>query len=721
MAASLYRLGAWTYRRRRTVLVAWLALLVAAGALAATAGGSYSDDFSIPGSRAQQTLDTVAEQFPASSGASAQVVFVAPAGHRIAEHTRVVEQTLGAAAKLPQVAGVLDPFTARTVSTDGRTALATVDYQEQRTHLADGARAALEDVFQPAREAGLRVEFGGSAYDSAGGNSHGTEAAGLLIALVVLVITFGSLVAAGLPLLTALLGVGVTVAGLTTVAGMLTLPPTAPALALMLGLAVGIDYALFIVARHRSQLASGMPVADSVARTIGTAGTAVAFAGLTVVVALAGLTVVRIPFLTAMGLAATAAVIVAVLVAVTLIPAVLGFAGDRLRPKPGSRAVRRATGDGRGSMGGRWVRLVTRRPLVTTLAVVAALGVLAVPAAGLRLALTDNGSAPAASTQRQAYDLIAGAFGPGFNAPLPVLADLAGAGGDEQAAATALADRLGAVDGVAAVGRPQLSADGRYAMLTVIPETGPQDERTERVVTGIEDAGGESVAVTGVTAIGIDISELLSASLVPFALVVVGLAFLLLLLAFRSLLVPLKATLGFLLSVGATLGAVVAVFQWGWLAELVGVARTGPVISFMPIILMAVLFGLAMDYEVFLVSRMHEEYAQSGDPRRAVDQGFRASARVVAAAALIMVSVFASFIPVGDATLKPIAFALAVGVLLDAFLVRMTLVPALLALARHGAWWLPRWLDRVLPNLDVEGARLTRPVQGRPAAPAAVV
>ncbi|WP_422768763.1 MMPL family transporter [Plantactinospora sp. WMMC1484] len=721
MAALLYRLGAWTYRRRRIVLVGWLAVLVAAGTLAATAGGTYEDDFSIPGSRAQQTLDTVDRQFPASAGTSAQVVFVAPAGQQVVEQRAVIGRTLAAAAEAPQVAGVADPFTAGMVSPDGRTALARVDYREESVELAAGTLDALEGVFQPARDAGLRVEVGGPAYaDGSGEGGDGTEALGLLIALVVLVITFGSLVAAGLPLLTALLGVGVSVAGLAAVAGVLTVPTTAPAMALMLGLAVGVDYALFIVARHRSQLASGTPVAESVARAIGTAGTAVVFAGLTVVIALAGLTVVRIPFLTAMGLAAAAAVIVAVLVAVTLVPALLGFAGHRLRPKPGSRAGRREADDGRDSVGARWVRLVTRRPLVTTLAVVAALGMMAVPAAGLRLALTDNGSAPAASTQRQAYDLTAAAFGPGFNGPLLVLADL-GDDGDTRAAATSLADRLGAVDGVAVVGRPQLSADGRYALLTVIPETGPQEERTERLVTALEAVGGESVGVTGTTAFGIDISELLSASLVPFALVVVGLAVLLLMVAFRSLVVPLTAALGFLLSVGATLGAVVAVFQWGWLADLVGVSRTGPVISFMPIILMAVMFGLAMDYEVFLVSRMHEEYAHSRDPRRAIVRGFRASARVVAAAALIMISVFASFIPAGDATLTPIAFALAVGVLLDAFLIRMTLVPAVLALARHGAWWLPGWLDRVLPDLDLEGARLTRPAQERGDVPARVV
>jgi RND superfamily putative drug exporter len=706
MAASLNRIGSWACRRRWVVLGAWLAVLVTAGVLAATAGGSYEDDFSIPGSRAEQTLNTVAEEFPASSGVSAEVVFVAPDGHRITERKAVIEQTVAAAAKAPQVARAVDPFTATTVAPDGRVALAYVYYHQHRAGLAPDSLQALWNVFQPARAAGLRVEIGGSAYgDGAGGD--GAEGVGLLIAMVVLVITFGSLVAAGLPLLTALLGVGVAVAGLGTVASLRTVPTTAPALALMLGLSVGIDYALFIVGRHRSQLASGMPAPESAARAIGTAGTAVVFAGLTVVIALAGLIVVGIPFLTAMGLAAAAAVIIAVLVAVTLIPAVLGFAGDRLCPRPGSRAGRREAAAGRAGMGARWVALVTRRPLVTTLAVVVALGVIAAPAAELRLALTDNGSAPATSTQRQAYDLTAAAFGPGFNGPLIVLADVAKET-DKQVAATALAGRLGAVDGVAAVGRPQLSADARYALLTVIPRTGPQDERTEKVVTGLEAAGGESARVTGVTAIGIDISGLLRASLVPFALIVVGLAVLLLMLAFRSLVVPLKAALGFLLSVGATLGAVVAVFQWGWFADLFGVSRTGPVNSFMPIILMAVLFGLAMDYEFFLVSRMHEAYAQSRDPRRAVRRGFRASARVVAAAALIMMSVFASFIPGGDATLKPIAFALTVGVLLDAFLIRMTLLPAVLTLARHGAWWLPRWLDRVLPDLDVEGARLRR-------------
>ncbi|WP_158073477.1 MMPL family transporter, partial [Actinophytocola xanthii] len=348
MAAFLYRLGALVHRRRRTVLLVWLAVLGAAAALAATADGSYEDDFSIPGSAAQRTLDTVEQRFPAAAGASAQVVFVAPPGRRVAEFRTVVASTVAAAATAPRVAATADPFTAGTVSADGRVALATVAYREDRTRLPDGTLEALADVFDPAREAGLRVELGGPAYaDGAGEGGQGSEAAGLLVALVVLAVTFGSLAAAGLPLLTALLGVAVSLAGLAAVAGVLTVPATAPPMALMLGLAVGIDYALFILARHRSQLAAGMPVAESAASATGTAGTAVVFAGLTVVIALAGLAVVGIPLLTAMGFAAAAAVLVAVLVAVTLVPAVLGLAGDRLRPRPGSRAARREAGEGR--------------------------------------------------------------------------------------------------------------------------------------------------------------------------------------------------------------------------------------------------------------------------------------------------------------------------------------------------------------------------------------
>jgi RND superfamily putative drug exporter len=478
----------------------------------------------------------------------------------------------------------------------------------------------------------------------------------------------------------------------------------------------------------------------------------VVFAGLTVIIALAGLSVVGIPFLTVMGLGAAATVLVAVLVAITLLPALLGAAGRRLAPRPGSRTARREVA-GAGSTtdvgrhrahasrsgGARWATLVTRRPLVTVLVVLAGIVVLAIPAPKLHLALPDNGGAPVGSTQRQAYDLVAQHFGPGLNGPLVVLVDglqPATARAAAQQAAVALGGTptgtpghfRGGVAGVA-FAQPQVLPGGRAAIVSVIPDSGPQDAATSALVHRLRDlapglerrTGAGDVAVTGQTAVAIDVSDRLAGALLPFALVVVGLALILLLLVFRSILVPVKAAVGFLLSVGASFGAVVAVFQWGWLRDLLGVPSTGPVISFLPIILMAVLFGLAMDYEVFLVSRMREEYVHGAEPRAAVVGGARHAARVVVAAALIMFSVFASFASIDDVTVKAIAFGLAVGILVDAFLVRMTLVPAVLTLLGRRAWALPRWLDRVLPELDVEGARLGEPaVAARTPEPEAV-
>jgi putative drug exporter of the RND superfamily len=497
----------------------------------------------------------------------------------------------------------------------------------------------------------------------------------------------------------------------------------------MIGLAVGIDYTLFILTRHRTQLASGMDPEESAARAVGTAGSAVVFAGLTVVIALSGLAVVGIPFLTVMGVGAAGTVLVAVLVALTLLPALLGFAGKRLAPEPGSRTARRELADAQettgagGSLGARWTRLVTRRPLLTVLLVVAGLAVLAVPAPQLRLALPDNSTAAPDSPERQAYDLISENFGPGLNGPLVVLVE----GLDPATAQQSVGLVAGAVGGTptgtpgqfegglddVAFAQPSLLPDGTTAIVTVIPESGPQEEATNALVADLRDLApeleqrtGADLAVTGQTAVAIDVSDRLGKALLPFALVVVGLALILLLLVFRSILVPVKAAIGFLLSVAASFGAVVAVFQWGWFGDLLGVPATGPVISFLPVILMAVLFGLAMDYEVFLVSRMREEYVQGAAPRDAVVTGARHAARVVVAAALIMFSVFASFVTIDDVIVKAIAFGLAVGILIDAFLVRMTLVPAVLALLGRSAWWLPRRLDRLLPDLDVEGTRL---------------
>ncbi|WP_369368387.1 MMPL family transporter [Streptomyces sp. CG4] len=756
MASLLYRLGRGAFRRRRAVLAAWLLVLTAVVTCVITFGGTTDDEFTVPGSPAQTAMDTLERELPSAAGASAQIVFVAPHGHAVTEprYARAISSTMAEAGKAPQVVAVTDPVRAKVISPDRTTALGQVRYQVGRAGLHDDSLPALEKSTGPAKDAGLTVEVGGSAYGSGKSTGHAKELMGVAVALVVLTITFGSLFAAGMPLLTAVTGVAVTLLGLSALTGALTISSTAPSLASMLGLAVGIDYALFILSRHRSQLATGMDTEESAARATATAGSAVVFAGLTVIIALCGLAVVRIPFLTVMGIAGAAAVLIAVGVSTTLLPAVMGFAGERLRPKPGSRAARReqaaheaefgAQGaehsagydDGRGGhghgpghaaghgtrrpMGERWGRIAIRRPLFTLLAVLVCLLTVALPARDLQLALPDNGSAPTGSGQRQTYDTVSEKFGPGFNGPLLVLADTSRAGSPHQATATLVKD-LKAVDGVAMVGEPQLVPDQDAAVIQVVPRTGPADERTKNLVEHIRDEApdwrertGAEVSVTGTTAVNIDVSDRLAASLVPFALVVVGLSLLLLLLVFRSVVVPLKASLGFLLSVAATFGAVVAVFQWGWLASALGVAETGPVVSILPILVMAVLFGLAMDYEVFMVSRMREAYVHGAAPREAVLAGSRHASRVVTAAALIMFAVFASFIPGGSTILKPIAFALAVGVLIDAFVVRMTLVPAVLALVGRAGWWLPKWLDRLLPDLDIEGERLAAAPRSAP-------
>ncbi|MEZ0067087.1 RND superfamily putative drug exporter [Streptacidiphilus sp. MAP12-20] len=763
MPSLLHRLGRLAYRHRRRVLALWLAVVAAVvGCMIASGGtGKLDNTFTIPGSESQQALDRMKIDFPYSSGTSAQLVFTAPAGQKVTDpaDASAIRATLDAARSAPQVAKVIDPFAAHTVSADGTTAIAQVQYQVPQSGLHSGSIDALRTAVTDAKSAqpDLDVQVGGSAAVTKS-KSGATDAIGFGVALVILALTFGSLLTAGMPLLSALVGVVTAIAGVLSLTGVFSISGTAQSLSLMIGLAVGIDYALFIVSRHRSQLAHGADPEESAALAVGTAGSAVVFAGLTVVIAMAGLSVVGIPYLTVMGLSAAGAVLTAVLVAITLLPALLGFAGARLAPKPGSRAHQRELAVGQGSeprgaeqgsgehgsaergsgdsgsgdsgsgasgrpanLGERWFRLVTRRPALSLVAVLVAVGALAWPVHSLRLALPDNSTAPAASSQRIAYDTVSREFGPGYNGPLLVLADT-GNSGDPTAAARQIADTIRALPDVATVGRPVANAATHTALIQVVPDSAPSDDATKTLVNAIRaDAGslqqqtGATIGVTGNTAVGIDVSAKLNSAMLPFAAVVVGLSLLLLLLVFRSLVVPLKAAIGFLLSVGATLGAVVSVFQNGHLGKLIGVDQAGPVCSFLPIIVLAVLFGLAMDYEVFLVSRMREALVRARRPLDAVHSGARHSARVVTAAALIMIAVFASFLGTDDQILKQIAFALALGVLLDAFLIRMTFVPAVLALTRGAAWWLPSWLARFLPDLDIEGERLTHAAEPGPA------
>ncbi|MFD0138729.1 MMPL family transporter [Streptomyces sp. NPDC007148] len=727
MATFLYKIGRLAFRRRHFVALIWVALLTLAGVGATSAPAAGSSSFSIPGTEAQKAFDLLEQRFPGMSadGATARVVFEAPGGEKVtAKHNKaVVERTVRELRDGSEVTSVADPFTGHAVSKDGTIAYAQVKYKVSGMELEDASKDALKQAAQSARDDGLTVEIGGDAL-SAVPETGATEVIGIAIAAVVLVITFGSLVAAGLPLLTALIGVGIGVSTITALANALDLGSTTSTLAMMIGLAVGIDYALFIVSRYRAELAEGREREEAAGRAVGTAGSAVVFAGLTVVIALVGLAVVNIPMLTKMGVAAAGTVAIAVLIALTLIPALLGYAGRKVKPA-GEKS--RMLGGGRAApakagpnMGTRWASFVVRRPVAVLLLGVIGLGAAALPASQLELGLPDDGSQPTATTQRRAYDLLSEGFGPGFNGPLMVVVDAKSSEHPKAAVATVTDDIKGMRD-VVTVTPPTYNASGDTAMITVVPGSKPSSATTEDLVHGIRGAGagitadtGAKLLVTGSTAMNIDVSQKLNDALVPYLALVVGLAFLLLIVVFRSILVPLKAALGFLLSVTAALGAVVAVFQWGWLSGLLGVEETGPVMSMMPIFMVGVVFGLAMDYEVFLVTRMREAHVHGENPGQAIVTGFRHGARVVTAAAVIMIAVFSGFIGSSESMIKMIGFGLAIAVFFDAFVVRMALVPAVLALLGGKAWWLPKWLDRVLPNVDVEGEGLrTRRDEGR--------
>jgi len=767
----LYSLGRWAVRVRTFVLLGWVLVLGAVGVLAATAGDGLDNEVTIPGTESQEALDHLAGTFPQVSGASAQLVVVAPDGATVEDGgvRSAVEDAVEEITDLDQVAAVTSPYDdlmPASISDDEQATLLTIQLDGDQAEITDATKDALRESVDS-----LAADLPGGAEASLGGQLFSTEfpqmsiaeAVGVVVALIVLLATLGSFVAAGLPLINALIGVGISVCLIFAATALGPVNSTTPMLAVMLGLAVGIDYALFIVSRHRDQLRDGLEVTESIARSVATAGSAVIFAGLTVMIALVGLGVAGIPFLTIMGVAAAVAVGIAVLVSITLIPAMLALAGERLRPRAARRAralardraadhaaAGRAEGNGqaatspvgRGSAhagdadaGGtgetgtpttpvapvressfftRWVRAVTRFPALTIALVVVAIAALSLPAANLRLALPDAGVLEEDHEARITYDLVAEHFGEGFNGPLIVTAPII-TSNDPLGLMEDLADEIRELPGVADVPQATPNESADTGIIQVVPEGAPDSAQTEQLVHDIRELRpqlseeyGVDIAVTGFTAVGIDVSEKLGDALLPFAVVVVGLSLLLLTMVFRSIAVPIKASIGYLFSVGAAFGVVALVFHDGVFADLLHVTRTGPVISFMPIVVMGILFGLAMDYEVFLVSRIREEYVHGKDARAAITAGFQGSAKVVTAAAVIMFSVFVAFVPEGDMNLKPIALGLAVGVAVDAFVVRMVLVPAVLALLGDKAWWMPRKLDRLLPSFDVEGEGLAR-------------
>ncbi|MFJ5234704.1 MMPL family transporter [Kitasatospora sp. NPDC088391] len=728
MASVLYAWGRWAVRRRGLVIGLWALLLAVVGVLGTTLAGPVSNEFSVPGIESQQAQNLLERELPESAGGTARIVVAAPPGTTLDAPAAkaAVKEGLKNAAQVPGVVHVADPYTARTLSPDLRIAFADVQFQQPAHQVPESAKDALTGSTAPLRAAGLQVEYGGTVMAPPVEVGGPAEIVGVVVAFAVLAVALGSLVAAGLPLLTAFVGVGIGVLGAQLVANVVDMTGTATVLALMIGLAVGIDYALFIIARHREQLAEpGSGIEESAARATATAGSAVVFAGATVVIALAALAVTGIPFLTVMGLAAAATVLLSVLIAVTLVPALLGLAGERLRPK--APKAPKGPKDARTPKAGetwsaRWARGVTRRPLLVLLTGVVALLAVALPARDLRLGLPGNASQPVASTQHKGYDLLSEGFGPGFNATLVAVVDTgAMPAANREGALTALHATLSADPGVAAVGRPVANADSTLYAVPVVPRTGPDDRATSDLVDRLRahkdtvTAQGGTLYIAGSTAAAIDVSAKLADALPLFVGLIVVLALILLALAFRSVLVPLKAVLGFLLSIAASLGATVWVFQHGHLNGLLDIPSAGPVTSFLPVLLIGVLFGLAMDYEVFLVSRMREHFQHTGDAAGAVTHGLARSGRVVTAAALIMVAVFGGFVFNHDPIIKSIGFALAFGVFVDAFVVRLTLVPAAMALLGRRAWALPRWLDRLTPDVDIEGANLPAATPRQPA------
>ncbi|KAA0024551.1 MMPL family transporter [Antrihabitans cavernicola] len=755
MATYLYRIGKFAYRRKGVVLAGWLALMILVGVGAATLAGPTSESFSIPGTPAQQAQDLMAERFPAQAddpmnSLSARYVFQAPAGQTLdqPQNKAAMDAVLEQVRQIPQVkaaakaeGALADPIVANQKLTDAAVKSATEKGTSQETALANAAamsplskdktvgyvqvpfdgdqadvtdalRSSIDHAAQAGRDAGLNVQISGTAASDQQPPGGATELVGIGVAAVVLMITFGSLVAAGLPLITAIIGIMIGSLGITIATGFTELSSMTPTLAIMIGLAVAIDYSLFIVSRYRHEIEVTGDREEAAGRAVGTAGSAVVFAGLTVIIALLALRVVGIPFLTDMGAAAAFTVFIAVSIALTLLPAILGLFGRKAfagkipflksrEPKPGKQSAAQ-----------RYIAFVTRKPAYTLIGGVLLLGVLAIPATNLSLALPNDGTADPATSSRQAYDMVGDGFGPGKNGPLLVVVDAKDAKVAPQQAFDDVVKSISSQPDVVNAQIAGVNQAGDTAQVLVTPKSSPSSDETKALVDNIRgaEAGlnaqtGVNYGVTGQTALESDVSNSLSKALIPYLAVVVGLAFLLLMLVFRSVLVPLTATLGFLLSVAATFGATVAIFQEGWLGII---SNPGPIVSFMPVFLIGVVFGLAMDYQVFLVTRMREEYTHGASAKDAVIAGFSHGARVVTAAAIIMMSVFAAFIAEPGTFIKAMGFALAVAVFFDAFIVRMVVIPSVMALLGDKAWYLPKWLDRILPNVDIEGKKLER-------------
>jgi RND superfamily putative drug exporter len=704
----MQKLARACYHRRRSVLAVWVVLLIGLSVLASTAGGVFKVQFGLPGSESERAFDILKENgFEQRAGVQAKIVFTDEDGVRRPEVQQAMEAFFAdvtAAVDQTEVQSPYDADNARQIAEDGTVAYADLDFVDRDTagyqSAADEITALKERIDVP----GLRVELGNEIFKQ---ESFGSEAVGLVLAMIILLVAFGSLLAMGLPIATALVGIGTGIAIVQLVANVFNMPDFTTQAVLMISIGVGIDYALFIVTRYREVLASGRDPESAVVVALDTAGRAVLFAGTTVVIALMGLLILNTETFRGVAVGTTIGVLMTMLASVTLLPALLGFVGrniDRFGLPHRGQAKDKAP------FWKRWARTIQRRPWPAIGVSLVILLAMAAPIVSMRLGFGDEGNDPTSSTTRQAYDLLAEGFGPGFNGPLVLASELPD-GASDLADLQRLSETLNGTEGVAFATPPIPNADETAAIVQVVPTTAPQDAATDELVERLRDdvipeatAGtGIEVAVGGFSGVVADFSDYTTRMLPVVIALVLVLSFLLLMLVFRSLLVPLKAVIMNLLSVGAAYGVMVAIFQYGWGADLIGVGKEGPIEAWAPLMLFAVVFGLSMDYEVFLLSRIKEEYDRTGDNATAVADGLAATARVITAAAAIMVCVFGAFALGPDRALKMFGIGMAVAVFIDATIVRLVLVPATMELLGDRNWWIPKWLDRILPRIHVEG------------------
>ncbi|MBT2509536.1 MMPL family transporter [Streptomyces sp. ISL-98] len=710
------RIAQWCVAHRLAAILLWLLALGTVAGAAGIAGSSYSNDYEVPGTESGRATALLDAGFDDRGGDSNTVVWHT-AGRTTVQAAGVEQrmtQTLDDIADLPGIATVTSPYErqgAGQISADGHTAYATVTFDAQADDIPQPQAQALVDTAKKAETDKLQVELGGTAVASTEASSaHLSEVVGVVVAAVVLFLAFGSLAASLLPIATALVSVGTAYAGIVLLGHVMTVADFAPMLGMLIGLGVGIDYALFIVTRHRKGLRRGLSVPEAAANAVATTGRAVVFAGATVCIALLGMLILQLSFLNGVAIAASLIVVLTVAASVTLLPALLSLIGMKALSRRERRHLAEHGPQPELPTGfaARWSAFVERHPKLLGAVAAVVMLVLALPMLSLHLGTSDQGNNPATTTTRSAYDLLADGFGPGSNGPLTLVAKVDGA--DDKAAMNALGDSLGSAEGVASVGPVTYNSGGDTAVLSVVPETSPQAQDTsdlvdrlrESVLPQAEQGTSLDVYVGGVTASYDDFAEIIVGKLPLFVGVVIALGCALLLLAFRSVGIPLKAALMNVLAVASSFGIVVAIFQWGWGSELLGLGSAGPIEPFLPVIMVSVLFGLSMDYQVFLVSRMYEEWLETGDNRRAVRVGLAETSRVINSAAVIMIAVFLAFVLSGDRVIAMFGIALASAVALDAFVLRTLLVPALMHMLGGANWWLPRSLDRWLPRISIE-------------------